>query len=78
MPLPHRKTAFGQAERNKFSAGAFTINNDGEFVISSSSSFHFLFGGHYSVGFLIGGFVCIVVDIFASNWLDDLIDNIAK
>ena len=30
------------------------------------------------VGFVVGGVVCIVVDIFASNWLDDLIDKIAK
>ena len=30
------------------------------------------------VGFVVGGIVCIVVDIFASNWLDDLIDKIAK
>jgi len=30
------------------------------------------------VGFVVGGFVCIVVDIFVSNWLDDLIDKIAK
>ena len=25
-----------------------------------------------------GGVVCIVVDIFVSNWLDELIDSIAK
>ena len=30
------------------------------------------------VGFVVGGVVCIVVDIFVSNWLDDLIDKIAK
>ncbi len=30
------------------------------------------------VGFVVGGVVCIIVDIFASNWLDDLIDKIAK
>lgn len=30
------------------------------------------------VGFVVGGAICIVVDIFASNWLDDLIDKIAK
>ena len=30
------------------------------------------------VGFVVGGVVCILVDIFASNWLDDLIDKIAK
>ena len=30
------------------------------------------------VGFVVGGIVCIVVDIFVSNWLDDLIDKIAK
>ena len=31
-----------------------------------------------AVGFVVGGVVCIVVDIFASNWLGDLIDKIAK
>ena len=31
-----------------------------------------------AVGFVVGRIVCIVVDIFASNWLDDLIDKIAK
>ena len=30
------------------------------------------------VGFVVGGVICILVDIFASNWLDDLIDKIAK
>lgn len=30
------------------------------------------------VGFVVGGVVCIVVDVFVSNWLDDLIDKIAK
>ena len=30
------------------------------------------------VGFVVGGVVCIVVDIFVSNWRDDLIDKIAK
>ena len=30
------------------------------------------------VGFVVGGVICIVVDIFVSNWLDDLIDKIAK
>ena len=27
------------------------------------------------VGFVVGGVVCIVVDIFASNLLDDLIEK---
>ena len=30
------------------------------------------------VGFVAGGVVCIIVDIFVSSWLDDLIDSIAK
>ncbi len=30
------------------------------------------------VGFVVGGVICIVVNIFVSNWLDDLIDKIAK
>ena len=30
------------------------------------------------VGFVVGGVVCIFVDIFVSNWLDELIDSIAK
>ena len=30
------------------------------------------------VGFVVGGIVCIFVDIFAGNWIDDLIDRIAK
>ena len=30
------------------------------------------------VEFVVGGVVCIVVDIFVSKWLDDLIDKIAK
>ncbi len=30
------------------------------------------------VGFVVGGVVCIVVDIFVGNWLDDLTDKIAK
>ncbi len=30
------------------------------------------------VGFVVGGITCIIVDVFASNWLCDLIDNIAK
>ena len=30
------------------------------------------------VGFVAGSLVCIFVDIFPSNWLDDLIDKIAK
>ena len=30
------------------------------------------------VGFVVGGVVCIFVDIFASNWVDELIDSIAK
>ncbi len=41
---------------NKFSAGAFTINNDGEFVISSSAGLHFILGGHYSIGFNVSEF----------------------
>ena len=32
----------------------------------------------FLTGFVVGGIVCIVVDIFVSNWLDDLIDKIAK
>ncbi len=30
------------------------------------------------VGFVVGGVACIAVDIFASKWLDDLIDTIVK
>ena len=30
------------------------------------------------VGFVVGGVVCVFVDIFVSNWLDELIDSIAK
>ena len=30
------------------------------------------------VGFVVGGIVCVFVDIFVSNWLDELIDSIAK
>lgn len=30
------------------------------------------------VGFIVGGVVCIVIDVLVSNWLDDLIDRIAK
>ncbi len=30
------------------------------------------------LGFIVGGVICIVVDVLASNWLDDLINNIAK
>ena len=31
-----------------------------------------------AVGFVVGGVVCVFVDIFVSNWLDELIDSIAK
>ncbi len=30
------------------------------------------------VGFVVGGIICIVADVLISNWLDDLIDKIAK
>ena len=30
------------------------------------------------VGFVVGGVVCVFVGIFVSNWLDELIDSIAK
>ncbi len=30
------------------------------------------------VGFVVGGVVCIFADIFAGNWLDELINSIAK
>ena len=30
------------------------------------------------VGFIVGGAICILVDIFANNWLDNLINKIAK
>lgn len=30
------------------------------------------------IGFITGTFVCIFVDFFVSNWLDELIDRIAK
>ena len=30
------------------------------------------------VGFVVGGIVCVFVDIFASSWLDDLIDSVTK
>ena len=30
------------------------------------------------VGFVVGGVVCIVVDVLISDWLDELIDKIAK
>ena len=30
------------------------------------------------VGFVAGGIFCIAADIFLSNWLDELIDKIAK
>ena len=30
------------------------------------------------VGFVVGGVVCVFADIFVSNWLDELIDSIAK
>ena len=30
------------------------------------------------IGFVVGGVVCIVVDVLVSNWLDELIDKIAK
>ena len=30
------------------------------------------------VGVVVGGAICILVDIFAGNWLDDLIDKITK
>lgn len=30
------------------------------------------------VGFVVGGIVCIVVDVFVSNWLGELIDKVAK
>lgn len=31
-----------------------------------------------AVGFVVGGVVCVFVDIFVSNWFDELIDSIAK
>ena len=31
-----------------------------------------------AVGFVVGGIACIVVDIFTSNWLDNLIDKLFK
>ena len=58
------------------SAGLFYLNKGtlyGATAIGSS------FGPVGAVaGFVVGGIICIVVDIFASNWADDLIDMIAK
>lgn len=31
-----------------------------------------------AVGFVVGGVVCIIVDVLVSDWLDELIDKIAK
>lgn len=31
-----------------------------------------------AVGFVVGGVVCIIVDVLVSYWLDELIDIIAK
>ena len=31
-----------------------------------------------AIGFVVGGVISIIVDVFISNWLDDLIDKIAK
>ena len=30
------------------------------------------------VGFVVGGVACVFVDIFVGNWVDELIDSIAK
>ena len=58
------------------SAGLFYLNKGtlyGATAIGSS------FGPVGAVaGFVVGGIICIVVDIFASNWADDLIDLLAK
>lgn len=42
---------------NQFTMGLFAVDSSGNTFITTSNSFHFIFGGHYSISFNVTEFI---------------------